>query len=341
MNAPSVSVLISTYNRASFLPGTLASVFGQTLAPYEVILVDDGSTDDTRAVVESLISRHPDWAKRLVYVHQTNKGKSSALNTALPLAAGDWIAFNDSDDTWRSDKLERQFEALRRFPECLACFTETTLNEFNDRHPDLTQHARDSYGKIENPSDLYPVEWPGTYMQTVVVRADLMRRFGEIDVEYRLGQDVDFLFRLGLLTPFCFSNLPLVEINRDPDRPVALMTSFPPTSWTAMLEAESRLRKWLPLLDDSRETLRSIVRHQLALARSALANRYILAGNVESARRALNDGLRDCGEARLYVKWALAHTMPGVLRKLAANRAPAEFLASDESVPWAKDPAGS
>ena len=341
MSSPTVSVLIPTYNRASFLSETLGSVFRQTLPPYEVILIDDGSTDDTAAVVQSLSSTHPDWAARLRFVRQQNKGKSAALNAALPLARGEWIAFNDSDDTWMPEKLEQQFAAFKTFPTCLASFTETTLNEFNDRHPEFRPCERGPYGIVEEPSQLYPVEWPGTYMQTVVVRADVLRTCGAIDERYLLSQDVDFMFRLGLLTSFCYVNLPLVRINRDPDRAHGLMSSYPSRSWTAMLENESMLHKWLSMVDQSKPVLRRIVRHELASSRSALANRYILAGDVTATRQTLRKALRDSAEPRLLMKWALAQTMPALFRRYASGRAPAEFFQNADEAGSATTPLGN
>jgi glycosyltransferase involved in cell wall biosynthesis len=339
MTPAAVSVLIPTYNRASFLPETLASVFNQTMAPAEVILVDDGSTDDTQTVVRSLLLQHPGWATRLRFIRQENRGKSAALNSALAVAGGDWIAFNDSDDTWAATKLELQFKSFERFPRCLASFTETTLNEFNDRHPELTRQVEDSYGIVEHPSRLYPVEWPGTYMQTVVVRADIMRACGDIDTRYRLSQDVDFMFRLGLLTPFCYVNAPLVQINRDPARVDGLMTAYPSRSWTAMLESESMLQKWLTLVDESNPALRRIIKHELASARSALANRHILAGDLAGTRRTLGEAIANSWEARLLVKWTLAHLMPPVLRRFAARHSPPEFFPDQDGIGGPASPA--
>jgi Tfp pilus assembly protein PilF len=90
--------------------------------------------------------------------------------------------------------------------------------------------------------------------------------------------------------------------------------------------AELRLQKWLEMLDESRSELRRVIRHELGSARSALANRYLLAGDVRSAREALRKGIKDAPELRLIAKCALAYTMPGALRRFAAGRAPAEFF---------------
>jgi hypothetical protein len=322
----SVSVVIPTYNRASWLGTTLTSVFAQTYPVTEVLLLDDGSTDNTREVVDALLAAHPDWRERLHYRYQDNRGKSAALNAAVPLARCEWIAFNDSDDTWLPDKLELQFRALSQYPECDACFTESSLLLFQRRHPKYFESGTTSMGKVAEPSWLFIGDWPGIYMQTLVVRRRTLEKFGEFDCRYRLSQDVDFLFQLGLLTPFCYVNRPLVEIDRDPQRAMGLTTSFPAKSLTAMLEGESMRHKWLSLVDRSHGTLGAAIRHQLASTRSALANRYLITGELQAARTTLREGLRDCPEARLLIKWMLTYTTPALLRRIVSRRVPVEFL---------------
>jgi glycosyltransferase involved in cell wall biosynthesis len=96
-----ISVIIPTWNRAARLANALQSVFAQTLPAAEVIVVDDGSTDDTRRLVRS---RFPDAR----YIYQSNRGVSRARNTGIQAASGDWIALLDSDDHWLPDKLALQ-----------------------------------------------------------------------------------------------------------------------------------------------------------------------------------------------------------------------------------------
>ncbi len=100
-----VTAAITTYNRASFLDGALASVYDQTFDDYEVLVVDDGSTDDTREV----LARHRDRAR---IVRQENLGRSSARNTAVREARGRYVSFLDSDDRWLPDKLAREAPVL-------------------------------------------------------------------------------------------------------------------------------------------------------------------------------------------------------------------------------------
>ena len=89
-----VSVIIPTYNRAAYIVEALESVFAQTYGDCEIIVVDDGSTDDTKAVLQSHMAR-------IRYIYQENAGVSVARNTGISAATGEWIAFLDSDDQWR------------------------------------------------------------------------------------------------------------------------------------------------------------------------------------------------------------------------------------------------
>src|SRR6516162_2060116 len=119
-----VSVVITTYNRAHLLGRAIDSVLAQTYSDFELIIADDGSTDETAALVQRYLQPAHPFHSRIRYFYQENEGKSVALNNALLRTRGEWIAFLDSDDTWLAEKLEWQFRALAKFPECGACFTD-------------------------------------------------------------------------------------------------------------------------------------------------------------------------------------------------------------------------
>lgn len=108
---PRVSVVLPTYNRADRLPRAIESVLEQTYEDLELIVVDDGSTDDTTAVIDSYTD------DRLQYVqHDTNRGVSAARNTGIEAAAGSIISFQDSDDEWLPEKLEKQLGVFATAP---------------------------------------------------------------------------------------------------------------------------------------------------------------------------------------------------------------------------------
>ena len=122
-NKPLVSVIIPTHNRASLVCDAVKSVLAQTYNNIEIIVVDDGSTDDTRSVVTAL-------SGNIKYILQEKQGPGVARNRGIDEASGDWIAFLDSDDLWLPDKLSLQFKVLETFPQYKAVHTNffTTQN---------------------------------------------------------------------------------------------------------------------------------------------------------------------------------------------------------------------
>ena len=119
-----ISVIIPTYNRASFLRESIQSVLDQKAfqspeipLSFELIVVDDGSTDNTKDTVTA-------FEKSVRYHFQPNQGVSAARNLGLRLARGDFIAFLDSDDLWKEDKITHQMSYMKAFPRAKACYTE-------------------------------------------------------------------------------------------------------------------------------------------------------------------------------------------------------------------------
>src|SRR5947209_13220762 len=97
----SVSVIIPTYNHGRFIADAIESVLAQTYPVSEIIVVDDGSTDETQEVVEK-------FGEKVRYIEQANAGVSAARNTGIENSDGDLVAFLDADDTWLPEKIEKQ-----------------------------------------------------------------------------------------------------------------------------------------------------------------------------------------------------------------------------------------
>ena len=128
---PRVSVIIPTYNCARFIERTINSVLSQTYRDYEVIVVDDGSMDETQTLMQQ-------YNKPVRYVYQKNQGASSARNAAVSHATGEFIAYLDADDVWNPDKLARQVEYLDSHPMCGLVHTEVSVIDEEDH----VLHAR-------------------------------------------------------------------------------------------------------------------------------------------------------------------------------------------------------
>ena len=115
-SAPSISVVIPCYNAAAFLRATIESILGQTQPVLEVIVVDDGSADDSANIAES-------FGPPVRVIRQPNQGESAARNRGIEAAVGDWVAFLDADDLWLPTKIELQSEAIRSAPADVVCVT--------------------------------------------------------------------------------------------------------------------------------------------------------------------------------------------------------------------------
>lgn len=177
MNA-SISCIVPVYNGARFIGEALDSILAQTLPPAEVIVVDDGSTDDTAEVVSA-------YAGRVTYHRQANAGPASARNHGINLASGDFLSFLDADDLWSPNKLERQMSALERNPNAGICIT--YLQNF---WTDELSHERD---RMRDHAFARPM--PGYVCQCLLARRHVFEVVGLFDATKRLGEDQDWYLR--------------------------------------------------------------------------------------------------------------------------------------------------
>jgi glycosyltransferase involved in cell wall biosynthesis len=118
VTSPSISVIVIVYDGASFLDEAIMSVRGQTCQDYELLIVDDGSTDDSLAIAERHRLAHPHRIRVLRHPGGVNRGMSASRNLGIAHAQGDFVAFLDADDVWLPRKLEEQVAILRAEPSC-------------------------------------------------------------------------------------------------------------------------------------------------------------------------------------------------------------------------------
>jgi len=173
-----ISCIVPVHNGERFLDEALATIFAQTLAPYEVIVVDDGSTDATAAVA----ARH---GEAIRYLHQSNAGPAAARNLGIAAAQGELVAFLDADDLWHRDKLARQSARFRARPELEICLTH--IQSF---------WVADLASEEERLRD-HPLAraMPGYTAQTLVARRSGFDRIGALDPAMRHKDIVDWLIR--------------------------------------------------------------------------------------------------------------------------------------------------
>jgi glycosyltransferase involved in cell wall biosynthesis len=173
---PLVSVIIPVYNGARFLRAALESVFAQTYRPLEVVVVDDGSIDDSADIAQSF----PD----VRYMHQTNQGVAAARNHAIEAARGEFFAFLDQDDLWTPEKLKLQVDYLRNHPE--VGYTLTQQQFFLEPGTSLPAWFR---------KDLLASVHTGWVLGTLLVRRNVFEQVGNFAAGYSAANDSDWFFR--------------------------------------------------------------------------------------------------------------------------------------------------
>jgi glycosyltransferase involved in cell wall biosynthesis len=203
MVAPRVSVVIPTYNRRMLLERALASVLAQTRRDFEIIVVDDGSTDDTKAMVQAHAGAR--------YFFQANAGPAKARNTGIRAARGDLIAFLDSDDVWLPNFLEVQTDVLERHRQVALSCTASKVGNKEAKHFSRAQElfVGDLYGKLYAASF---VRTPAT-----MVRKSCLADVGYFNEAYRWCEDVDLWLRIARKYPIAYVSRCLVNIGRQDD----------------------------------------------------------------------------------------------------------------------------
>ncbi len=184
---PTVSVVIPTYNSARYLPETLESVFSQTYKDIEVIVVDDGSTDNTAKRIES-------FRDRITFIQQINSGPAGARNRAIFVAKGKYIAFLDADDLWAPNKLELQLSHMESCPDVLMTCTDFSRNEQPGVMKDsiLGSYPHACSGDIFNAI----LHGPFTATSSILVRTEALKRAGIFDPTLRGPEDTDLWLRI-------------------------------------------------------------------------------------------------------------------------------------------------
>lgn len=209
--APAVSVVIPAFNRAETIRAAVESVLRQTYGDFELLVVDDGSTDATMAVLAEI-----DDPRLRPLANPQNMGVSAARNTGIREAHGAWIAFQDSDDEWLPEKLALQMARIAEMgPNCVGGYCGMTIvgapmtagtDATTERYfPDASLGLRE--GNILER--LLQISLIST--QTLVARRDLLEKVGGFDESLPALVDWDCVLRLARLGPFAFVDQPLVR----------------------------------------------------------------------------------------------------------------------------------
>ena len=193
---PLVSVIITTYNRRDFVGEAVASVLAQSCTAFELLVVDDGSTDDTEEVVRPYLQD-----ERVRYVSKANGGQASALNFGLVRTSAPLVCFLDSDCRWLPEKLAAQLAALRDHPAVGVVYGE---NEVIDARGHVTGHMTMSRFSGQVVTQLLYDNFVN--FNCSMIRRDLLERVGDFNEQLRRNPDYDLWLRMSMVTEFLYMN---------------------------------------------------------------------------------------------------------------------------------------
>jgi len=193
-----ISVIIPTYNRKHTLDIALDSVLNQTITSSEIIVVDDGSTDGTSEWIDS---KYPS----VKLFRQKNQGVSSARNTGIKQAKGDWIALLDSDDEWLSNKLERQVQALQENSDILFCHTNEIWIRNGVRVNQMKKHQKYGGHIFEKCLDMCRIS-----PSSSLIHKSILEDVGLFDEKLKVCEDYDLWLRITAKYSVLFLDEPLI-----------------------------------------------------------------------------------------------------------------------------------
>lgn len=199
---PTVTTIIPTYNHAESLSDAIESVRMQRWPELEMIVVDDGSVDHTREVVDRLSGAD------LRYIRQENRGPAAARNAGIGMAQGEWIAFLDADDYWLPGKLSVQFDAIRQEPLVGFCYGNVILRDANgtERQSRLPAPTRSLLWELLAGNRLAT--------PTVMIRRDCLETVGLFNTDLRTGEDWDLWLRVSARAVCVGVGRPLALVRR-------------------------------------------------------------------------------------------------------------------------------
>jgi len=204
INPPTVSVIIPTYNRAHLIGKSIKSVLNQTYQDFEIIVIDDGSTDNTEETVKSFNNF------KIRYIcHTNNQGVSVARNTGIRASRGKYIALLDSDDKWLPEKLDKQIKTFKsELPEVGVVYSNVLYIDESGKNMNKLGNPKKVEGYIYE--DLLGENYVGT-SSTLLIKKECFNRVGLFDDLLKAQQDWDMWVRIAKYYRFALIKIPLVK----------------------------------------------------------------------------------------------------------------------------------
>ncbi len=304
---PKVSIVIPSYNRADYIPATLDSIIKQSFKDWELIFIDDGSTDTTESILANYISQD----SRIKYFKQSNSERAVARSYGISLASGDYICLVDSDDLWYPDKLEKQLTIMYANPDTILCYAAVDRIDLDGKPAKSAPRQYQGYS-----GDVYEELLKRNFIPSVtpMIRAEFASKAAPQVTEFIPYEDWDFWLRLSRMGKFYHINEPLGAYRLHPGQSVQ------------NVKAEKIEEVTLKVLDANTNDSSLISKEAYSLAYLRLAYWYIVSGKLNLARSKLYKALQlsyaRLGDYRWYgllVASILAYISPSLIKKLLGS----------------------
>ena len=188
---PFFSVIISVYNKASHISATIASVLDQSFSEFEIIIINDGSTDESKDILDRIVD------SRIQVIHQDNQGVSYARNKGISLAKSKYVALLDGDDLWEIDYLKRMYDTIQLYPE-ESVFTCAIAHKYEDSIVPVPYSFEQDSNILKLNYFKASQKHSALSASSIVFKKDILHTTGEFNTNIRSGEDTDLWIRIGM-----------------------------------------------------------------------------------------------------------------------------------------------
>ncbi|HUZ93198.1 MAG TPA: glycosyltransferase family A protein [Candidatus Paceibacterota bacterium] len=274
-----VSIIIPSYNTERYIKEAVDSALAQTYKPVEIIVVDDGSTDNTKQILEPYLKQNS-----IIYIYQQNGGLAAARNTGIRASRGEYIALLDADDIFMPEKIAKQAAYLEANPQCDISYCD--LWHFWDDEPEKLLKLNYTY---YSGADVLPHLLEKSFIAplSAVFRRSVFDRFGMFDEHFRRSEDLELWTRFAYGgANFCFLPEILGKLRMRRTANLQGIESQPQVKLT-MLEVLKRLNEKMPPAD--REKYR--MPEHMKKYRKNIGLAYLLAGRKSEAKKYITESM--------------------------------------------------
>ncbi len=301
------SVIIPAYNAGMFIKDSIESVLAQTVEEFEVIVVDDGSEDNTRVIIESINDC------RVRYIFQENSGVSSARNTGIQNANGEYICFLDADDMWKRNHLEVILRLTEKFPECCIYLTGHEIRLHNGKT--VTKGCRDAVEDMQSDNVFKQIWNCGYFFNTnsIACKKSVFDKVGLFEVGVKNKEDDDMWYRLFCYFSAAITNEPTSIYIRENSRATA--SKIIVEDWIFLKRVESIMSSPEVSKEKKDYLKRLLEQKKLSAVRVSILNKE--KKNAWKKMRELNIKLL---RPKKYIETIIALVLPSNISIKAVNR---------------------